>query len=63
MPPPPVISEKPAIVIRAASDGRRGQQEDDHELGRDRLGFLPIRPPQLVARPYLSHRHADDHRI
>ncbi len=63
MPPPPVISEKPVIVISADERRRRREQEDEHELGRDRLGFFPIWPPQFVARPDLSYRHANDHRI
>ena len=45
-------------------DRRRGQhQEGDHELGRDHVGLLPIRVPELVARRHLSYRHAVDHRI
>ena len=63
MPPPPVSSDQPLIVIRAASTAVASSRNDDHEFGRDRLGFLPIRAPELVARPHLSYRHADDHRI
>src|SRR3954447_9640262 len=48
---------------QAGEDRGRGEQEDEHELGRDRLGFLPVWGPELVPRPYLSHTHADDHRI
>ncbi len=54
---PPTRTAHPPATIDKHENGGDDQQHHREKPRGERLGFLPVRPPKLVAGPCLSNRH------